>query len=438
MFLSKIFKFILILSVIGSVYLFGVISLKFSIFPFSYNLTGLVSWTSEQIFGKEINSYEKNKINSSYNESYTSLLFDFDVTWFSIDFKDSYGAIVPLSKAKVILVSQVGEIFEIDIKTGALAKLKIPKILINEDDFKKFTRSKRFTSDQPWVNSALGQFGVKDAILIKDKLARKKLLISANYFDPIKKCVDFRIFKYDLSKYEDNWETVYISNPCISQHNGMPSWGGGLAFVENSSVLLSLGDAIHDGVNYKNLVSDINSDYGKVLLIDFDTKSKEIYSVGHRNPQGIIKTNSGNIIAVEHGPEGGDEINLILKGKDYGWPISTFGVNYNDFIWPLNPLNGSHDGYEQPLISWVPNIGPSDLTEIVTPNSLWKNDIIVSSLRANALLRLKFHDGRVNFIEVIEMDRRLRKVASFENRIFLKGQTYGEIGYFDIKVNEIK
>ena len=137
MFLSKIFKFILILSVIGSVYLFGVISLKFSIFPFSYNLTGLVSWTSEQIFGKEINSYEKNKINSSYNESYTSLLFDFDVTWFSIDFKDSYGAIVPLSKAKVILVSQVGEIFEIDIKTGALAKLKIPKILINEDDFKK-------------------------------------------------------------------------------------------------------------------------------------------------------------------------------------------------------------------------------------------------------------------------------------------------------------
>ena len=104
MFISNILKFILILSVIGSVYFFGAMSVKFSIFPFGYNLKGWVNWTSEQIFGKEINSYEKNKINSSYNESYTSLLFDFDVTWFSADFKDSYGAIVPLSKSKIILL----------------------------------------------------------------------------------------------------------------------------------------------------------------------------------------------------------------------------------------------------------------------------------------------------------------------------------------------
>lgn len=213
----------------------------------------------------------------------------------------------------------------------------------------------------------------------------------------------------------------------------MPSWGAGLAIAGDRKVFLTVGDVLHDGVNNRDLISEDNSDYGKIFLIDFVDKTVERYSTGHRNPQGIIKTKSGNVVAVEHGPQGGDELNHIFHGKHYGWPLTTFGVDYGDWVWPLNKDNGFHDGFQQPIMSWTPAIGPSDLTEVTSQNSLWKNDIIISGMRAQSLFRLKLYDGGINFIEKIEIGRRIRKVEFFEGRVFLKDQVTGEIGFFDVK-----
>ena len=84
-------------------------------------------------------------------------------------------------------------------------------------------------------------------------------------------------------------------------------------------------------------------------------------------------------------------------------------------------------------MSWTPAIGPSDLTEVTSQNSLWKNDIIISGMRAQSLFRLKLYNGGINFIEKIEIGRRIRKVEFFEGRVFLKDQVTGEIGFFDVK-----
>ena len=83
-------------------------------------------------------------------------------------------------------------------------------------------------------------------------------------------------------------------------------------------------------------------------------------------------------------------------------------------------------------MSWTPAIGPSDLTEITSQDSPWKNDLAISGMRAQSLFRLKLHDGNVNFVEKIEIGRRIRKIEFFDGRVFLKDQVTGEIGFFDV------
>jgi aldose sugar dehydrogenase len=94
------------------------------------------------------------------------------------------------------------------------------------------------------------------------------------------------------------------------------------------------------------------------------TKNRtEQISEGHRNPQGILLMGKSLYIS-EHGPRGGDEINLIVRGKDYGWPFVTLGQAYSsgDYVRPESP--GTHAGYAKPLVSWVPSVAPTELVRL--------------------------------------------------------------------------
>ena len=107
-----------------------------------------------------------------------------------------------------------------------------------------------------------------------------------------------------------------------------------------------------------------DSDYGKTIRIDPNDWSATKFSLGHRNPQGITIDDKGRIWVVEHGPMGGDELNLIRQGANYGWPSVTLGVNYSgelvdDKRWLPNPRQGRHDDYESPVFAWMPSIGVS-------------------------------------------------------------------------------
>ncbi len=125
-----------------------------------------------------------------------------------------------------------------------------------------------------------------------------------------------------------------------------------------------------------------------------------IWSYGHRNPQGLARHPvTGALYDAEHGPRGGDELNLVEKGKNYGWPVITYGMNYNGT--PMTDKTAM-EGMEQPVTYWVPSIAVSSIN-FYTGDKFpqWKNDLFVAALAQQELRRLEIRDGKVTHQEVL-------------------------------------
>lgn len=197
-------------------------------------------------------------------------------------------------------------------------------------------------------------------------------------------------------------------------------FGSRLAFDNNNHLYFSIGDRGNRDVNPQ----DITRDGGKIYrLVDNgnipadnpfvrnSNAKKAIYSYGHRNPQGMTKhPETGAIWTHEHGPKGGDEINIIQKGKNYGWPKITYGVNYSGTtITDKTAL----PGMEQPVHYWVPSIAPSGMTFVssdIYPN--WKGNLLVGSLKFQYIDRCVIKDNSVVHEERILND--IGRVRSLE------------------------
>jgi cytochrome c2 len=216
-----------------------------------------------------------------------------------------------------------------------------------------------------------------------------------------------------------SWETIFESQPCIPlasageapRFNGMEN-GGRMAMLGDDELLVTIGDHGMDGwPSSVRAPQDISYSHGKIFSIDLEDLSSELYSLGHRNPQGLFVTAAGEIWSTEHGPEGGDELNLIRKGGNYGWPLVSYGTEYGTHGWPLSDKPGSHEGFLEPFYSWVPSIGVSSLIEITSPRfEHWHGDLIVYSLRAESFHRLRVRDDRVVMVEHIPFGERIREV----------------------------
>ena len=228
------------------------------------------------------------------------------------------------------------------------------------------------------------------------------------------------------------WQTVFESTPCVplrgenSVHENNPfagmEVGGRLGFLDEQRLMLTLGDHDFTGVESKQMFAqDPHVSYGKTILIDLQNRTSEIYSMGHRNPQGLYITPEGAIWSTEHGPQGGDELNLIVRGANYGWPLVTYGTDYGSAAWPLSRNQGRHDGYQQPVYAWVPSIGVSNLVRIERDRfPVWKGDLLVGSLHAHSLFRIRLLDQRVVFAEPIEVGERVRDIVEgHDGRIIL-------------------
>ena len=173
-------------------------------------------------------------------------------------------------------------------------------------------------------------------------------------------------------------------------------YGGRLAFLPDNSLLLSVGD----GFDYREQAQLLDNHFGKIVRLLDDGKVPpdnpfidgvgnlpEIWTYGHRNPQAIIVHAEKDAVFVhEHGPDGGDEINVIVPGRNYGWPITTHGKDYSGAaISPFTELHGTVD----PMLHWTPSIAPAGMA-LVNGDKYpkWQGNLMVAALKARELRRV--------------------------------------------------
>ena len=203
-----------------------------------------------------------------------------------------------------------------------------------------------------------------------------------------------------------NIELLYkaVPNTKKGQH-----WGSRIVFDDEGHLFFGVGDRGNRDVNPQ----DLKKDGGKIYRLNLDGSipddnpfineegaKKAIYTYGNRNPQGLIfHPNTGDLWEHEHGPKGGDEINILKKGKNYGWPVITYGINYSG-----TSITDKREmpGMEQPLYYWVPSIAPSGIafsTSGVYKD--WEGDLFVGSLKFKYLERLVIKNNKVTKREKI-------------------------------------
>jgi cytochrome c2 len=213
------------------------------------------------------------------------------------------------------------------------------------------------------------------------------------------------------------WKTVFKSDSMIAPKYAGQAGGGRIAVLNPASFLLTVGDFNQDAVMISSakVSQDSASSFGKTFEIDWKSGSHRMISLGHRNPQGLMVTKQGRVFSTEHGPAGGDELNQVVHGANYGWPNVTFGTDYGSYDWPNSSVSGSHSGYALPTYAWLPSIGVSNLIEIQNFHPSWDGDLLVASLKAATLFRLRLDRDRVVYSEPIWLGTRIRDIAQLKS-----------------------
>lgn len=208
---------------------------------------------------------------------------------------------------------------------------------------------------------------------------------------------------------------IFVAEPL---RKGAAHYGGRMAWLPDDTLVLTLGD----GFDYREEAQNLNNHFGKTvrLLRDgtaaadnpFPNKAKGfIFTYGHRNSQGIVYDSERDVIwQHEHGPKGGDEINQLQAGKNYGWPIASYGIDYTGaMVTPYQEL----PGVTLPLHQWTPSLAPSDMALYAgTKFAEWQGDLLVTHLAGKRLQRLRLLEGKWQVMQdyVLANESRLRAV----------------------------
>lgn len=274
-------------------------------------------------------------------------------------------------------------------------------------------------------------------ILAYDFDGSKHLALSFVKFEPERRCfhtvvsvLDIPSTAAELSAFTataEDWRTLYVTEPCLPIKKTESAievqiGGGRMAYDGKGRLYLGSGDFHIDGVysEMPAIAQDPDYDYGKVIEIDVATGRNRQIARGLRNMQGIAFDTLGQLWTVEHGLRGGDELNLIEDGRDYGWPKETLGTLYNQLPIPGTISYGRHETFTAPVYAFLPSVAISSLELLQGFNAAWDGDILMGTLKDQSLYRFRIVDRRVMFAERIEIGERIRAARQIDaDRIVL-------------------
>jgi glucose/arabinose dehydrogenase len=217
-------------------------------------------------------------------------------------------------------------------------------------------------------------------------------------------------------------QTIFRAKP----KRGPQHFGGRMALLDDGTILLTIGD----GFAFRENAQNVSDHLGTIVRVAPDgsvpkdnpfandeAAEPEIWSHGHRNPQAIlVDPANGRVWAHEHGPRGGDELNIIRRGGNYGWPILTGGVDYSGArISPYGLDRADEFDFDNPVHVWTPSIAPGGMT-LYDGDAFpeWRGNLFVSALAGTALHRLVLEDDKVFSEEVLldDLGARMRDVRT--------------------------
>ena len=214
-------------------------------------------------------------------------------------------------------------------------------------------------------------------------------------------------------------QKIFVQQPKVASRQHC---GSRLVFARDGRLFVTLGDRF----SRKDDAQKLDNHLGKIVRIEPDGRvpadnpfvstpgaRPEIWSLGHRNVQGAaLHPATGELWVIEHGPQGGDELNRVLPGRNYGWPLVTYGRNYGTGT--RIGEEGPKPGFEQPLYWWVPvSVAPSGMAFLTSDRYPgWQGSLFIGTLRAQTLLRLQLDGTRVVKEDrlLTHLDERLRDV----------------------------
>lgn len=261
-----------------------------------------------------------------------------------------------------------------------------------------------------------GQAGLFDVLIDPDFAHNQLIYLSFAHGDKANN--QLRVVRAEL--HAGALQNLAVLFTVMPAKRGNAHFGGRMAWLADGSLVIGTGE----GFDYREQAQRLDNHLGKIIRIRSDGKvpkdnpflsnanaRPEIYSLGHRNVQGMVfDTQTQTLYAHEHGPRGGDEINIIRAGKNYGWPLISYGVDYTGAL--ITPFT-ERAGLEQPILHWTPSIAPAGMAMVrgsLFPQ--WQGSLLVAALAGKRVQRVPIAGGKTGAQETLfsELQQRIRDV----------------------------
>lgn len=248
------------------------------------------------------------------------------------------------------------------------------------------------------------RFAITDVAVLKERGDSVNILISFPRLTN-KNCVEVVVDEISVNlatasaSKKSRW---FNSKPCVPV-SAVQHAAGRMEVIDSKSVYLTIGDLGFRKIDSRSSRGDLGS------VFRISKKKIEKISSGHRNQQGILLFDKRILITSEHGPRGGDEINVIEKDVDYGWPFVTYGEPYTQGDYVIPKATGTHRGFREPIKIWTPSIAPTELVQLPKNGfGKYSNGIAMGTLREMSLVFMTFENGKITSSEIVSVDARIR------------------------------